>query len=399
MSQNTKPLKMKKILFLFLLIICCSMTTWAQSFQIGHKQQTFVDTSHSNRNITTEIYYPAATAGDNVSIASGQFPVLIFAHGFVMVWSAYMPEWNALVPNGYIMVFPTTETGIMPSHSNFGKDIAYLVGAMKFEGINAASTFFGALANTSAVMGHSMGGGSAFLSVQYDSSITALATLAAANTNPSSIAAATSISIPSIVITGENDCVAPPTQHQLPMYNSLSSICKTYISITGGSHCQFANTNTFCNIGEGTCTPKPTITPTIQQTTSFDLLIPWLNYYLKDDKAAGMQFQNLISAGNGITSLQNCSIITTQSSEAPTLFSLNIFPNPCSHSTTLQTNVSLTNARLTVYNIYGQAVLQLNDIFGQTIDLSRGNLATGIYYVRLIEGNKIIAVNKLVIID
>lgn len=387
---------MKKSLFL---LIFCSTSIWAQSFQVGHKQQTFVDTSRSNRNITAEIYYPAATAGDNVSTASGQFPVLIFGHGFVMVWSAYMPEWNALVPNGYIMVFPTTETGIMPSHSNFGKDIAYLVGAMKAEGTNAASTFFGAVANTSAVMGHSMGGGSAFLSVQYDSSITALATLAAANTNPSSIAAATSISIPSIVIAGANDCVAPTTQHQLPMYNSLSSTCKTYVSITGGSHCQFANTNTFCNIGESTCSPKPAITPTDQQTTSFDLLIPWLNYYLKDDKAAGMQFQNLISAGNGITSLQNCSIITTQSIEAPTLSSLNIFPNPFSYSTTLQTNISLTNATLAVYNIYGLAVVQLNNIFGKTVVISRENLVTGVYFVRLTEGNKIIAVKKLVITD
>lgn len=390
---------MKKSLFLFFLLIFCTTSVWTQSFQVGHKQQTFVDTSRSNRNITAEIYYPAATAGENVSIASGQFPVLIFAHGFVMIWSAYMPEWNALVPKGYIMVFPTTETGIMPSHSNFGKDIAYLVGAMKAEGINAASTFFGAVANKSAVMGHSMGGGSAFLSVQYDSSITALATLAAANTNPSSIAAATSISIPSIVIAGANDCVAPPTQHQLPMYNSLSSPCKTYVSITGGSHCQFANTNTFCNIGESTCTPKPTITPTDQQTISFDLLIPWLNYYLKDDKASGMQFQNLISAGNGITSLQNCSIITTQSIEALTLSSLNIFPNPFSYSTTLQTNISLTNAKLAVYNIYGLAVVQLNNIFGKTVVISRENLVTGVYFVRLTEGNKIIAVKKLVIVD
>jgi len=222
---------MKKILLLILLLNFCYITNWAQSFQIGHKQQTFVDASRSNRNITTEIYYPSATAGNNVSIASGQFPVLIFGHGFVMVWSAYAPIWNALVPSGFIMVFPTTETGIFPSHTNFGKDIAYLVGAMKAEGTNSSSAFFGAVTNTSAAMGHSMGGGAAFLSVQYDSSITALATLAAANTNPSSIAAAAGITIPSIVIAGTNDCVTPPAQHQLPMYNSLSSPCKTYISI------------------------------------------------------------------------------------------------------------------------------------------------------------------------
>jgi len=390
---------MKKTLLLILLLNFCSKTSWAQSFQIGHKQQTFVDASRSNRNITTEIYYPSATAGNNVAIDSGQFPVLIFGHGFVMVWSAYAPIWDALVPSGYIMVFPTTETGIFPSHTNFGKDIAYLVGAMKAEGTNSSSTFFGAVANTSAAMGHSMGGGAAFLSVQYDTSITALATLAAANTNPSSIAAATGISIPSIVIAGTNDCVTPPVQHQLPMYDSLSSLCKSYVSITGGSHCQFANTNFNCSIGEATCTPQPTITPAAQQTATFDLLLPWLNYYLKNDIAAGGQFQNLITVGNGITSQQNCSLLTTQITEVETQSTTTIFPNPFSSATTLQTNVSLTNAILTIYNIYGQAVVQLNNINGQTVALSRENLLSGLYYVQLTERNKIITANKLVIVD
>jgi pimeloyl-ACP methyl ester carboxylesterase len=390
---------MKKPLFLFLLLHVCAITSRAQSFQVGHKQQTFVDASRSNRSIPTEIYYPATTAGNNVPIASGQFPVLVFGHGFLMVWSAYAPEWNSLVPGGYIMVFPTTETGVSPSHTNFGKDIAYLVGAMKAEGANAASPFFGAVANTSAVMGHSMGGGSAFLSVQYDMSITALATLAAANTNPSSIAAAAGISIPAIVLAGANDCVTPPVQHQLPMYNALSSPCKTFVSITGGSHCQFAGTNTICNIGEGTCTPQPAITPAVQQATALNLLLPWLNYYLKYDIAAGAQFQNIITAGNGITTQQNCSLLTTRITEVANSSALHIAPNPFSSVTTLQTSFPLTNATLTVYNMYGQAVVQLNNINGQTLVLSRENITSGLYFLWLTEGNNVIAINKLVVAD
>ena len=148
-----------KILFTFFTIfISFNIHCLAQTYQIGHKQQTFIDESRSNRNITTEIYYPADMSGDNVSIASGQFPVLVFGHGFLMTWSAYANIWNDIVPNGYIMVFPTTETSLFPSHTNFGKDIAFLVGAMKTEGTNASSTFFGGVATTSAAMGHSMGG-------------------------------------------------------------------------------------------------------------------------------------------------------------------------------------------------------------------------------------------------
>ncbi|MDI1317025.1 T9SS type A sorting domain-containing protein [Flavobacterium sp.] len=388
---------MKKSVLFFLIITFCSATTWAQSFVVGHKQQTFVDASRSNRNITAEIYYPANTAGDNVSIASGQFPVLIFGHGFVMTWSAYAPEWNAIVPNGYIMVFPTTETGFLPSHTNFGKDMAYLVGAMKTEGTTASSTFFGAVAATSAVMGHSMGGGSAFLAVQYDSSITALATLAAANTNPSSITAAAGISIPSIVISGANDCVAPPNQHQIPMYTALASACKTFVSITGGSHCQFANSNINCSIGEATCSPQPAISSSAQQNTTITVLVPWLNHYLKNDTAAGVQFQNVITAANGITSQQNCSLLTTTIANEVTQSTITIFPNPFSSATTLQTNVTLVSATLTVYSIYGETVVRRNAINGQSVVLSRENLASGVYFVRITEGNKIIATSKLVI--
>lgn len=390
---------MKKIILLLLPLCFYCIHSFAQPFQVGHKQQTFVDASRSNRNITAEIYYPSDVAGDNVAIAAGQFPILVFGHGFVMVWSAYAPEWNAIVPSGYIMVFPTTETSFSPSHLEFGKDIAFLVGALKTEGLNGTSTFFGAVANTSAVMGHSMGGGSAFLSVQYDPTITALATFAAANTNPSSISAATSITIPSIVFAGANDCVAPPAQHQKPMYDSLISSCKTYVSITGGSHCQFANVNTNCYFGEGTCNPQPTINPALQQSTTFNLVLPWLNYYLKNDCAAGDQFQNLISTGSGITSQQNCSLLCAEMEEQQPNTSMTIYPNPFSSSTTLRTNIPLTNANLTVYNYVGQIVKEIKNISGQMIILSRDELPNGLYFVKLTEGYKIIAFDKIVLGD
>lgn len=241
---------MIKRISLLLLHFCFLLNVSAQTYQVGHLQQTFVDPSRANRNITTEIYYPANTAGDNVPIANGQFPVLVFGHGFVMVWSSYDVVWNALVPQGFIMVFPTTETSLSPSHTDFGKDIAFLIGAMKTEGNTSSSDFFGAVAPTSAVMGHSMGGGSAFLAMQYDSSITALATLAAAVTNPSSVTAAAGITKPSIVIAAENDCVAPPAQHQQLMYDALISTCKSFVSVTGGSHCQFADNDFYVSLAK-----------------------------------------------------------------------------------------------------------------------------------------------------
>jgi len=78
---------------------------------------------------------------------------------------------------------------------------------------------------------------------------------------------------------------------------------------------------------------------------------------------------------------------------------INIFPNPFSAQTTLETAIPLTNATLTVDNYFGQTVAQIKHISGQTVTFSRDNLASGLYFVRLTEENKTIAVDKLVITD
>jgi Secretion system C-terminal sorting domain len=76
-----------------------------------------------------------------------------------------------------------------------------------------------------------------------------------------------------------------------------------------------------------------------------------------------------------------------------------IFPNPFISNTTIQTIDNLKNASLTICNSYGQTVKQVKNISGQTISLSRDNFPCGMYFVRLTEENKIIAVEKLIITD
>lgn len=78
---------------------------------------------------------------------------------------------------------------------------------------------------------------------------------------------------------------------------------------------------------------------------------------------------------------------------------ISIFPNPFSMQTTLQTDYSLKDARLTVYNSFGQPVVQKANISSQTIILERNNLPNGIYLIRLTQNNKVIASEKLIIKD
>ena len=291
------------------LMIFAALSSPAQPFQVGHTTITFTDPSRNNRSIATEIYYPSDVAGNNVPVTTAvpdKFPVLVFGHGFTMTWSAYENIWNALAPEGFILAFPKTEGSLLPSHNEFAKDLAFVIAQMQVIGQNTSSVFYNRVNGMNCVMGHSMGGGAAFLAAQMNPGIKSIVTLAAAETSPSAISAAASLTIPSLVIAGGNDCVAPPASHQLPLYNALPSSCKTYLKITGGSHCQMAESNFYCNFGEATCSPSPTISRSEQHAIINRYLVHWLNFELKEDCSSGAKFDSIILADQAITYLKNC---------------------------------------------------------------------------------------------
>lgn len=287
----------------------------AQPFPVGHRLVTYTDAARGNRSVQTDVYYPADTAGENTTAALGSFPVVVFGHGFLMPTSAYTFLWNGIVPAGYVLCLPRTESSISPSHDAFGRDLAFLVGQLRSEGATSASPFFGRIAATAAVMGHSMGGGASFLAAAEGTNITALANLAAAETNPSAVQAAAGLSIPALVFAGSSDCVTPPAQHQIPMYEALGSGCKTLITVTGASHCQFAESNFTCSLGEAGCAAG--ISRTQQHDTVLQLLAPWLASFLKSDAPAFAVFQQRIHDGAGISSRQDCVAVDTADRRPP----------------------------------------------------------------------------------
>lgn len=116
----------------------------AQTFQVGHISINFKDPLRSGgysisgginmtgtgRNVGTEVYYPAITTGDNMPIVSiGQFPIIVFGHGFAMSWSSYDNIYNRLASLGYIVLLPRTEGGTVfppPNHEEFGNDLKFV---------------------------------------------------------------------------------------------------------------------------------------------------------------------------------------------------------------------------------------------------------------------------------
>lgn len=378
------------------LILCSSLS--AQ--QIGHTTVTFIDSLRNNRQIATEIYYPATSAGNNTPIAAGVFPLITFGHGFVMVWSAYQNFWDSLVPEGYILAFPTTEGSFSPSHADFGKDLKFLIAKIQSSGVGAVIPS-ASVGTTSAIMGHSMGGGCSFLAAENNLMITTMVSFASANTSPSSITASQQVSVPTLLFSGTNDCVTPPSQHQNIMYDSTAAAFKTQVNITGGGHCFFANSNFNCTFGENTCLPSPTITRAEQQSVTNNFLKLWLAYFLKNDCQKAQDFQDSLSMSSKISYRQSqaigCFTGITNSNFYPNSFK--VFPNPFSTQTTLQTDILLHNATFTVYNCFGQTVREITNISGNTATFYRDNLPSGLYFIRLTQDNKQIETKKLIITD
>ena len=300
---------------LLVLAIFSSIPAFAQPFAIGHTTITFNDPGRTGgfgsgggagRQIQSEIYYPADVAGTDVTSAMGDYPVIVFGHGCVMTWDAYANIWEELVPQGYIMVFPRTEGGFSPNHGEFGLDLALLVTKMQEQNTTAASIFENHVSPKSAIMGHSMGGGASFLAAESNTSIETVIGLAPAETTPSAETAAAQVTVSALVFSGSGDAVTPPADHHLPIYNATASNCKNFVSITGGAHCYFANSNFNCDFGEGSSGGSITISRTEQHQILFDIVTPWLDYKLKGNCASNNAFNSFLETDPRIVSTQDC---------------------------------------------------------------------------------------------
>lgn len=257
----------------------------------------FIDQSREERLINTLICYPADSAGLDVPPAipiGGGFPVIVFGHGYLMPADAYRNIWESAVPEGYITILPHSGSNMFPSHLEFGTDMAFLLEEMIRLGGDPTSVFSGKIKPYGCLMGHSMGGGAAILGAIQSDKVRTLVVLAPLDTRPSSAEAARELTVPSLVIAGTDDCITPPKKHQLPIYESLQSSQKVYISIKGGSHCQMAENNRLCNFAEASFDLEPGISREEQHRIVDRYTLPWLRFYLRGDSIAGMQFDETL---------------------------------------------------------------------------------------------------------
>ena len=365
-----------------------------QNFSVGNTSITFFD-SLRNRNINTEIYYPSDYTGQNEPVSNGAFPVIIFGHGYLIEWSAYENFWNALVPEGYILCFPTTEMGFTPNHQFFADDFKFIASQMQIENQNNSSIFFNTISANTALMGHSMGGGAGFLAAENNPYINTLINFAAAETNPSAITATQNISIPTLIFSGDDDCVAPPVNHQDIMYNALNSNCKTQIKIINGGHCYFANENLLCSFGESSCNSNLSILRNEQQEITNNFLKPWLDFSLKENQSSFVVFNDSLQASSRITYSQFCN--GTAIMKQKSVNELKIYPNPVFSSFQLQIPKNHLHGEIIIINIIGHQIFK-KTITKKLTNIDLSNFYKGSYFIFYQKENKS-WINKIIKLD
>lgn len=200
--------------------------------------------------------------------AAHAYPVVAFGHGFVQSTFRYDSTLQSIAARGYVVIAPNTQTGFFPDHSAFADD---LIAAADWAGGHVRTADPGHLA----FLGHSMGGGAALLAADRDSSVDAVATLAAAETNPSAIAASAGITAPALYVVGSHDGVVSPSTTR-KMYDAKPGPAE-WVSITGGYHCGFLDSSSFFGLG---C-DSGSISRSTQLAISDAVVGDWLDQVLK----------------------------------------------------------------------------------------------------------------------
>lgn len=334
---------------LLVLLLACIGIDAAAQYQVGHQSRTFNDPARNDRAIASEVYYPANSTANNVPVADGLFPFLVFGHGFVMNYTAYAHITEHLVPAGYVMIYVETEGGFAPVHSDFGLDLAYVADHFFAENSDGNSIFQSHLIDRCAIMGHSMGGGSTWLAASTSTSVDCIAGLAPAETNPSAIAAAPNVTVPAIVFSGSSDAVTPPATNHIPIFDGTASTCRIFVNIINGSHCGFANSGSLCDLGEFGFSG---LSRAEQQVIAQDLLQAFFDFHLKEMGSGNDVLQQYDSTQLN-TQTQIACLVGLEESET---VEVNVYPNPCAERLILQSKVD------------GRKTYTISDFMGRNVD-------------------------------
>jgi dienelactone hydrolase len=382
----------KTLLFVFAFFVV--VFSFAQG--LGHTSLTFIDATRNNRSIPCEVYYPALSAGDNIAaldpafLALSGYPAVAVGHGFVIGAANYDIIAEQLIPFGFIVALVNTEAGFAPNHQEFGLDLAFVTHALQQESQNSTSILYNIVnQEREAIIGHSMGGGAAWLAAASDPLIDAVVGLAPAETNPSAIGAATSVNCNSLIFSGSEDAVTPPADNHQPIFDGTNG-CKTFVSLTGGSHCGFIDSGSLCDFGEPL---GGSLARADQQEAYLTMMTAWLRYFLNaecvEELYTDYVFNHPFVSADPLAACMLCGNVNDVEG-----ISVNVFPNPNQGTFSIQWKNEMFNT-VELFDATGKRVLK-HVILQQGFFNETEKLKPGVYWLKL-SSEKSISTKKIIV--
>ena len=364
---------------------------------LGHTTLTFTDATRNNRPIPCEVYYPATSAGDNTtaldptSLGLNGFPAIAVGHGFVIGAANYDIIAEQLIPFGFVVALVNTETGFAPSHENFGLDLAFVTHALQQESLSSTSLLYNIVSQErEAIIGHSMGGGAAWIAAASDPLIDAIVGLAPAETNPSAIAAAASVNCNTLVFSGSDDSVTPPADNHQPIYDGTSAGCKTFVSLTGGSHCGYIDAGTLCDFGEplGGSLPRAD-----QQEAYLTLMTAWLRYFLNAECVEAL-YTDYVTSHSFVVADPLAACMLCGNVDDSNKIGMRMSPNPSNGSFEVQWKEGAFQ-NIEILDVTGKIIWREKVLQQHRVKVNEA-LCSGIYLVKL-SNEKSSVIQKLIV--
>ena len=172
--------------------------------------------------------------------------MVAFGHGYLADVGWYESTLAHLASWGIVVIAPRSAGELFPDHAAFADDLLSALDWVVAEAGRPGSGWPGGPVDPMALglSGHSMGGGAALLAAARDPAVRAVATLAAAETDPSAIAAAAEIAAPALFVAAADDAITPVGEHQRPMFEAKATGPAELRTIAGASHCGFLDQET-----------------------------------------------------------------------------------------------------------------------------------------------------------
>ena len=208
-------------------------------------------------------------------------PALAFGHGYLADVAWYESTLAHLASWGMVVIAPRSAGGPFPDHAAFADD---LLSALDWVSAAAGggTGWPGGPVDDEALglAGHSMGGGAAILAAARAPDVRVVATLAAAETRPSAIAAVGDVRAPVLFLAAGDDAITPVDEHQRPMFEAKTHGPAQLRTILGASHCGFLDRE---DILVDLVCDEASIGAAEQRHVTRAVITAWLRYELAGD--------------------------------------------------------------------------------------------------------------------